>query len=871
VLPGGHEAVIASPSILPPTSTRSEGRATANLCAHCGEPCDADAIAIDSGERFCCAGCRTIWGLIRECGLGDYYRLRELDGTRGTPARVSGRQRLELDTQAFLDAQSEMVGPDRRRIELGIEGLRCGACLWIIEALPRLLSGVLAARVDAGRATLEVDWSPSQRRLSEVAAFLERMGYTILPLRNRADRSVRRGNDRAWLVRLGVSAVISANTMGIAFALYGGAFHGMDGGMRSFLQWTSLALATVSVLVPGRLFLRNAWLAIRSRVPHMDLPISLALVAALVGGAWSTARGGEGVYAESLSMLVMLLLAGRFVQFRSQRRAHEQVELLAAMLPGSAKRRRDDGTIEDVPLEAIVRGDRVVVPVGDVAPADGRVMASPDAVVARSREGTHAKGVAWLDLQALTGESRPVEIAVGDRCWAGARVLGRPIEIDVDAAGAESRMGRIRALVDEAASRRAPIVEFANRIAGWFLLAVVSVAVVNFVLWCRVDPVAALEHTVALLVVTCPCALGLATPLAIVASLAKAARGGVLVKGGDVLERLSGVGTIVLDKTGTLTEGSMRVEHIEGDARALRLVAALERSSAHPIGRAFVRWAGPSDGHAIVSEVNERPGSGLHGVVDGRPVTVGRLEFVLERATRQASADRTPSRGAPRTHASWQACERSIASRGWTPVAIAVDGRMAALVGIGDPLRAEAPGVVARLRRSGWRVAICSGDDPVIVADIAERVGVDQALAIGGQTPEGKLLFVERLTRESATTGARHGPILMVGDGVNDVAAMAAADVAVAIGGGTRASLEVGDACLARDGIGALPALLDGARRTRRVIRANFAISLGYNLLGASLAIAGVMSPLVAAVIMPISGLTVTAVALRATRFRPHE
>jgi len=834
-------------------------------CAHCGEPCALDAPVLESGERFCCAGCRSVWSVIRGCGLDDYYRLRAMDGERGSPVRESARARLELDTPVFIEQQTERVAVDRRRVTLGIDGLRCGACLWLIESLPRLLPGVIAARVDAGRSVIEVDWNPTLRRLSEVAHFLERIGYSVLPLRDRGERRQQRVADRLWLARLGVAAVISANTMGIAFALYGGLFHGMEPRLRAFLQWTALALAAVSVFVPGRLFLRNAWLALRSRVPHMDLPISLALLAALAGGAWSTARGGDGVYAESLAMLVLLLLAGRFVQFRSQRRAREQVELIAALLPGAAKRRCADGSIEDVPLEALERGDRVIVPVGDVAPADGRVVVTADD---RS---------AWVDLQALTGESRPIEIGVGERCWAGARVLGRPIEIEVEAAGAESRMGRIRALVEHASTRRAPIVEFANRIAGWFLLVVLVLSAITFAIWSRIDPATALEYTVALLVVTCPCALGLATPLAIVSSLAKAARAGVLIKGGDVLERLSEVGTIVLDKTGTLTEGSMRVEyveHVEGvgcDEQTMALAAELERHSAHPLGLAIVEWAeriaprATAPSRRLVDGIQEFPGRGIRGTIDGRRIAVGRLEFVMEAAglVEQPGALSTTSveKIARPDLEAWPACERRVAERGLTPVAIALDGRAITIVGIGDPLREEAPAVVAELQSRGWRVAIASGDDPLIVARVAECVGVAPALAFGGRSPEQKLELIEHLRRE------HRGPLLMVGDGVNDVAAMAAADVGVALGSGTRASLEVGDACLARDGIGALPQLLDGARRTRRVIRANFLLSVSYNLVGATLAMVGVMNPLIAAIIMPISSLTVTAVALRAPRF----
>lgn len=806
-------------------------RAARAPCAHCGEICPRGAPALESGERFCCEGCRSVWSLLGECGLAEYYRLRALEGATGARPREPAHGRRAYDAPQFLERHALTAPDGRQRVELAIEGLRCGACLWLIESLPRLVFGVLVARVDPGRSTILLEWDPATCRLSEIARFVERLGYAVMPLRDRGERVESRRAERAWVARVGTAGVLAANTMGIAFALYGGLFHAMDPRVRAFLQWTALALAALSVLVPGRIFLRQALVALRTRVPHMDLPISLALVAALAGGAWSTARGGGGVYAESLSMLVFLLLAGRFVQFRSQRRAREQVELIAALLPSSARRRCADGAIEEIPLEAVERGDRVVVPVGDVAPADGLVLDAG----------------AWVDLQALTGESRPVELAPGDRCWAGARALGRPIELSVEAAGASSRMGRIRALVDEASSRRAPIVDFANRIAGWFLGAVLILAAGTFALWFPVDPAAALEHTVALLVVTCPCVLGLATPLAIVASISKAARAGSLIKGGDVLERLGACGVVVFDKTGTLTEGTMRIERIDGDAAAVALAAHVETHSAHPLRHAFAEWAGlGADGGAgvRVRAVTETPGQGIRAEIDGSSVAVGRLAFA------GGVAD-----------AAWRNRERAMADAGLTPIAISVDGSVRALVGIGDPIRAEARATIERLRARGWRIAIASGDDPAIVARVAGALGVAPSVAIGRRTPEEKLEWIETLRRSSRE------PIVMVGDGVNDVAAMAAADVGVAIGGGTRASLEVGDVCLTRGGLNALPALLEGARRTHRVIRANFILSVGYNVIGAALAIAGLMNPLIAAALMPLSSLTATAVALRATRF----
>ncbi len=824
-----------------------------DACAHCGEPippaasigaassaASADpheATAAVHAPRFCCAGCRAVWSVLHQCGLEEYYRLRDAQSDDDRPAASPRppdpsalRRRAEFDAPEFLARHATVIAPDRLRVELHLDGLRCGACVWLLEALPRLAPGVVEVRVDLGRSAIAIDWSPSRTTLSTVAGTVERLGYRLLPLSDRASRERDRDADRRWLVRLGVAGVLSVNAMGIAFALYGGLFHGMDPTMRAFLQWTAMGLAALSVAGPGRLFLRNALLAIRGRVPHMDLPISLALVAAVVGGVASTARGGDGVYAESVTMLVLLLLAGRFVQFRSQQRARHQVDLLATYIPGTARRLRaapDLGAepFECVPADALVPGDRILVPAGESAAADGVLLNEPNA----------------LDMQALTGESRPVAIHPGAPVWAGCRPMRGPMVMEVTVTGARTRAGRLMALVDEALSRRAPIVDFANRIAGWFLGAVVLLALVTMGLWWSAGPAVAMEHAVALLVVTCPCALGLATPLSVVSSIARAARRGILIKGGDLLERLASRGTIVLDKTGTLTEGCMRVVDSVGDPEALRLAAALERSSAHPLAASIAATV-REPRSAEVHEVRETIGAGIRGRVDGREVAVGRLPFV-----------------AAEPGSEWLAREAAIAARGLTPVAVAVDGRMRAMLGIGDPIRAEARDTVHRLRRDGWRVVMASGDDPRIAAIVGAAVGIDAGEVHGGCTPEEKRELIARRDLPR--------PVLMIGDGVNDVVAMAAADVGISLGTGTRASLEVGDVCLARDGIGALPPLLAGAARWRRVVRINFGIGLGYNLVGAALAMTGLMNPLIAAVLMPLSGLMVTAIALRGPRF----
>ena len=814
-------------------------------CSHCGLSVPRGLIDPASETQFCCAGCRAVWESLHACGLEAYYAMRQAEGAP-PPTPAESRSMAHLDGPEFLAKHARETGPGTQAIEMRLDGIRCGACLWLLESLPRLEPGLVSLRVNLGRSTARIEWRPESTSLSAIAQRLAALGYAVAPLGDPSRREAERRQDRAWLVRLGIAGAVAGNAMAIAFALYGGLFTGMDAAIKNFFHWTSVALAAVAVFGPGRLFLSNAWTAIRARAPHVDLPIAAALLAGLFGGAAATILGEGGVYAESVCMLVFLLLAGRFVQFRQQRRARHEVELLCALVPSTARRvvQSDaigaEESIETVATEALEIGDLVEAPAGEALPADGELVAA---------DGTDE---AWLDLAILTGESKPVRVVAGAKVFAGARATDRAVRLRVVARGEATRAAGIARLVEEAASRRAPVVEFANRIGAWFLAAVLVAAAGTTLLWWSHGPAVALERAVALLVVTCPCALGLATPLAMTASLAKAARRGILVRGGDVLERLAKPGTIVLDKTGTLTHGRTEVVEVDfGDEpvdeegrEALRIAATLERSSIHPVGRAIAAASEPA---ARASNVEEIVGQGIAGSVDGHAVIVGRASFLAARGV-----DGVDSRD-------WQRRAQRLAEAGSSPAWIAVDGVVRAIAAIGDPIRRESRELVAALRDRSWQVGLLSGDHAAIARAVGGAVGIEPKDCVGEATPESKA--------EAIASGRFAHPVVMVGDGVNDLAAMASADVGVAVREGAQAALATADVCLARPGLSPLVSLLDGARRSMRTIHVNFAVSLSYNLLGGALAVLGLVNPLVAAVIMPLSGLTVTAIALRMPRF----
>jgi Cu2+-exporting ATPase len=797
-------------------------------CTHCGLPVPPALVEEGGEHQFCCEGCRTVYGAIHAGGLDRYYALRREQETSRAPARVSGRSYEELDDPAFADLYVREAPDGLRATELYLEGVHCAACVWLVEKVPVLVEGAIDVRLDLGRARARVLWDPRQVALSTIARRLDALGYPAHPFRGVEADAMARREDRRLLIRMGVAGAAAGNIMLIAVALYSGMFTGIDPALEHFFRWASMIVALPAVLWSATVFYRGAWGALRAGALHMDVPISLGILVAFGWGALNTVLGRGEIYFDSVAVLIFLLLVGRWLLRRQQRSAADATELLHALTPSSARLLVDGEAqrVREVPVEALVPGALVEVRAGESVPADGVVVA----------------GESQLDRSLLTGESRPEGVGPGADVHAGTVNLAARLVVRVDRTGEQSRVGRLLELVDEHARRRAPVVQLADRLSGWFVVAVLVLAAMTAALWGVRDPAAAVDHAVALLIVTCPCALGLATPLAVSAAIGRAARAGLLVKGGDAVERLARPGRLWLDKTGTVTAGRMTVVRWWGDEPARRLVAVLERHSSHPVARAL---ANGGDDRVGVEAVRERRGAGIAGRVDGREVVAGAPEHVREQV-----ADWPP------------ALDRALAAaldENLTPVAVAVDGRAVALAGIGDDVREDAPAAFAALRAQGWQLGILSGDHPDVVAAVARRLDVVPERARGGASPEDKLRVVQ--------ADAARGPVVMVGDGVNDAAALAAATAGIGVHGGAEAALAAADVFVTRDGLAPLVDLFAGARRTLRVIRRGLVFSLLYNAVGASLAMAGLITPLLAAVMMPASSLTVIAIAYRSRTF----
>lgn len=800
-------------------------------CVHCGQ--STETLASEDAQRvFCCSGCRSAYELIHGWGLDEFYALREQLRPASASAVVAGPDRyVQFDEPAFLGNSTPRVQADGTCLaELAVAGLHCAACAWLIENVSASTPGWLSARVRMSDHTVRIVFDPRQTKLSAIAQLMGRMGYQLSPLDRSRDQHIQQESKRL-LVQIAIAGFLATNSMWIAVALYAGEFTGVVYEYRYFLGLMGTTLGTLAVAGPGRTFFVGAIASLKSRTPHMDLPIAVGLFVGTVVGIINAIRGSGHIFFDSLAALVFLLLIGRWIQFRQQQRAARAVDLMLRITPRHATRLTEDGRTELVLAENLQHGQRIRIAPGECVAADGVIVV----------------GATTIDRSLLTGESIPVAGNCGDLVSAGTINITAPIDVEVQAVGRESRIGRVMQSVESAAADKTPIVQLADRIGGVFVVVVMALAALTFVLWLPTGLGEATSHATSLLIVACPCALALATPLAIAVGLGRAAKCNVLIRDGQSLQKLSSGGRMWLDKTGTLTEGRQRVSTLVGAHYGLQLAASIECKCVHPVASAIVREAELLKLTLIDSAVLDKaiPG-GVVGTVDGQHVAIGNIGFIR---SQEIAIDED-----------WIAEIEFLLVRGEAPLLIAIDGVVCTLLGLSDPLRKGARETIAKLTRDGWAIGILSGDHAEIVSRVGQQLGIRAEDCRGGLTPEEKLEVVRASRRDST--------VVMIGDGANDAAALAAADVGIAVRGGAEVSLQAAPVFVSSGRLTTIHNLVVGARRTNRVIYAMFAASLSYNILAVALAMAGWISPLAAALLMPISSVSVLAIVLGARTFK---
>ncbi|MFP4639052.1 MAG: heavy metal translocating P-type ATPase [Guyparkeria sp.] len=815
------------------TDTRSEAAPVggAPSCFHCGLPvppgADYRTCVLGEERDMCCPGCQAVAQAIVEADMEDYYRHR----TEASPRPDDDLQRVleELSIYDRPEMQKSFVANregDRREASLILEGIVCAACIWLSEKHVRQLPGVESFSVNFSTHRAQVVWDNRQVQLSDILKAIASIGYRAYPYDpNRQDRVYRRER-HDMMRRLAVAGLVYLQVMMISMSLYFGDFLDLSDDLRYFFWWVSLVLSTPIVLYSGQAFFRPAWRDLKQRRVSMDLPVSISILLAYSGSVYAVlTRSGE-VYFDSVTMFVFLLLAGRFLEQGARHKAGELSESLNKLVPQVANRFEPDGTVAVIPAFDLVPGDRILVRPGGPVPADGVVL-----------EGTSGVNAAML-----TGESIPETKTVGDEVSAGTVNTESPLVVRVEKVGQDTMVSSIVRLIDRAQSQKPRIAEVADRFARKFVVGLLVTTALVTAAWLVIDPSRAFWIAVAILAITCPCSLSLATPAAIAVSVGRLTRSGLLVSRGQAMETLAKVTHVVFDKTGTLTSGELIVRRVEplGDLDEDRLggiVAGLEQYADHPVGRALHAWGeGRGRSPVRVGDVESRSGLGVTGRIDGETFAVGNVRLMEELGVEM-----------PRTGAAVDELVVWVA-RGRQAVARAV---------LGDELREDAAEAVRRLKEAGVEVSLLSGDHPARAEMIGRRLGVDHA--VGGLLPEDKMDRVARLQAD----GAR---VLMVGDGVNDAPVLARADVSMAMGGGTAVAKHSADMVLLNDRVAETAFAITYARRTMGVIHQNLTWSVWYNGIAIPVAALGFVQPWLAAIGMSLSSIAVIGNALRLRR-----
>ncbi len=802
-------------------------------CFHCGLPLGATVfpVALDgTGHDTCCRGCQAVAQTIIDNGLAAYYRNR----TAPAPVvRDHDPALAELGLYDLPEVQRSFVrdvnaAAHEKEALLLIDGVTCAACVWLIEQQLARLPGVLAATLNYATRRARVRWDGRQVALSGILRAVASLGYAAQPYDgNRAEAQFQRER-RVLLWRLFIAGFSMMQVMMYAIPVYI-ADGAMTPDIEQLMRIASLILTLPVALWSAAPFYAGALRDLKARRAGMDVPVSLGILIAFAASLWATWTGSGQVYFDSVSMFVFLLLGARFLETAAYAKAVEAQERLVRMVPATAERLAayPGDVSERVAAVSLRPGDFVRVRPGAAIPVDGLVVDGESAV----------------DEALLTGEPRPVSRRPGDALTGGSMNLDGVLTMRVTRVAEETVLSGITRLMDRAQATKPRIAQVADRVAQGFVAALLVLTAVVFAVWWQIDPSRALWVAVSMLVVTCPCALSLATPAALAAATGAAYRAGVLITRGTALETLARASHFVFDKTGTLTTGRMTLVGVRllGNATreyCLACAAALESSSEHPVGRAL---AGAVPGvHPVATGVRNVAGQGMEGLVGGRLMRIGRPAFVaaLHQQQLPGGLDDATS-GAVSAVALGDA-------QGWL-----------ALFMLDDTLRHDAPDVVRALCGDGAEVMLLSGDHPARAAHAARELGI--RVARGGATPEEKLAQVRDLQRGGAV-------VAMVGDGINDAPVLAQAQVSIALRSGTELAQNAADIVLMADRLGSLVDARRHAKRTLRIIHQNLVWAALYNAVALPLAIAGLVTPLVAAVGMSASSLIVVGNALRLTR-----
>ncbi|WP_339891658.1 heavy metal translocating P-type ATPase [Neptuniibacter pectenicola] len=799
-------------------------------CYHCGltiPPGSDFTTIIDNEPRaMCCPGCLAVAETIVNSGLDTYYKHRT--ETAGSP-EVKGKelpeqllQELALYNEPTIQKEFVVTTDNLSEASLVIEGITCAACVWLLEHHINGITGVEKAHVNLTNHRARITWDPSITPLSTLLSEIYRIGYQAHPYHPDKEEQLLEQEQKRATRRLGIAGIGMMQTMMIAVALYGGDIQGIENRYVTFMRWASLVIASPVVLYAARPFFTAAWRDLKTKHLTMDVPVSLAIGGAYLASIWATVTNSGEVYFDSVTMFTFFLLIGRFLEMKARHRTGRAGNSLLNLLPASAI--RVVGNEEQlVPVKELKNGDCVIVRPGHTIPADGMIIA----------------GNSSVDESALTGEYLPIRKQVDDAVVGGTINVENPITIEITQTGNETQLSAIVRLLERAQEEKPHVAKVADKVASYFVAAVLLTALVVGVSWWLIEPSQAFWITLSVLVVTCPCALSLATPTALTAATGTLRQNGLLITRGHVLESLATATHFVFDKTGTLTEGNLSLQQVVpltelNESECTKIAAAIEHHSEHPIAKAF--HAQSAELHA--SDIHNEVGQGLEGQINNKRYRIGKPDFAAQICVQ-------PQPPLPETSGQWLLLCNEDCALAWFR--------------LNDQVRREAKQTINYLQKLGLTCEMLTGDNSSAVEEVATFLGIDNT--VSGVSPEQKLSHVKALQENGAH-------VVMVGDGINDIPVLAGAQTSIAMGGATDLAKTNADGVLISHD---LLRLVDGillARKTKQVIKQNLFWSLFYNLMALPLAAFGFIAPYMAALGMSISSLVVVGNAMRLNRIK---
>ena len=798
-------------------------------CFHCGLAFDpGQSVRAEVGGQprdFCCRACHSVAATIVANGLDTFYRFNQ-PNEQAAPAPADSSEHWQfLDRDSFHQQYVTRNG-NNSRVELLIGGIHCAACVWLLEKFLGQMDGVADVTVSLSDQRAVIYWHLPTLPLSQIARAIQSIGYSPQPASTDRLADMQRRESRQALTRIGVAGIAMMQVGMFAIAMYAAGTDGMSPPHRKLMAFTSLVVSLPVVFYAALPFFSGALRGIRLRAPGMDVPVALAIALAFAASVWATVSGRGEVYFDSVAMFTFLLLSARYVEMRARHRSLRFRTDLDSLLPASALRLSDatedaNRVAETVPLLDLRVGDRIVLKPGQLVPADARIV----------------DGVVQVDEAQLTGEFLPRSVSVGDGLVAGTHVVAGSAVAQVEAVGGDLQIQAVNKLLADAQLSKPQIAQKVDSLAVAFVIGVLIAAVVSLGGWWIYDSSRALAVMLSVLVVSCPCALSLATPAAITAATNALRQRGLLVADAQVWEKLSSVTDVVFDKTGTLTEGRLRIARcipIEGgEDNARRIAAALEAGSEHPVAAAFTANV---ENTALAGDLQLIAGQGVMGCVDGVHYRLGQPAFALAGQAVNAPGDSVDR----------------VALGQW--ILLAANDRPLCWFLLDDTLRSDAAALVVFLRDSGFHLHVLSGDSSGAAGQLARQLGIEQFAA--GCSSAQKLTYIKSLQWQGAK-------VLALGDGVNDIPVLAAADVSMAMVNASGVAKSQADVIALSGRLMAVRDLLTLSERARRVIRQNLLWALTYNLAALPLAMAGLIAPYAAALGMSLSSVIVIANALR--------